>query len=255
MSGGASGWSTVRKVAGIAVALAAWEVLAILSDTDLIPRLEDIGAALVAMVADGSIPHHAVSSLSTGLIGLAIALLAAALAGLVSARNWVVDAALHPLVDLAYPVPKLALYPLIILLLGLGWQSRSAQVALECFFPLFIHCYAGAKAVSRPAEWVARNTGAGAWKIFRDLMLPTALPFILTGLRVAIPIMLIVTTVTEFIGDSSGLGYLIARAAAYFDTASSLAVVAVLGALGLIGDRIVVAARHRIVFWERAASL
>jgi ABC-type nitrate/sulfonate/bicarbonate transport system permease component len=87
------------------------------------------------------------------------------------------------------------------------------------------------------------------------VLLPSALPFVLTGLRVAIPIMLIVTTVTEFIGDSQGLGHLIARSAAYFDTAAALAVVVVLGTLGFLGDRLVVWSRTRFVFWEKGASL
>jgi NitT/TauT family transport system permease protein len=162
---------------------------------------------------------------------------------------------LHPLVSLGYPVPKLALYPMVILLLGLGWESRTAQVALECFFPLFIQCYAGAKAVGPRMEWLARNVDASPWIMAKDVILPSALPFLFTGLRVAIPIMLIVTTVTEFIGDSHGLGYLIARSSAYFDTASAFAVVAVLGVFGLIGDRLVVMSRDRFVFWEKGTSL
>jgi NitT/TauT family transport system permease protein len=247
--------SIFRKVIGVVIALLAWQIFALLSNTGLIPTLDAIGAELIEMLVDGTVAEHAGSSLATGLFGLFVAFSLAAITGGIAARNWAVDAALHPLVDLAYPVPKLALYPLVILLLGISWESRAAQVAIECYFPLFIHCYAGAKAVSRRSEWVAQNMEAGPWRTFRDLMVPTALPFVFTGLRVAIPIMLIVTTVTEFIGDSRGLGYLIARSAAYFDTASSLAVVAVLGVLGLIGDRIVVSLRQRTVFWEKATSL
>ena len=247
--------TTMRNILGVVLAISAWQVFAIISDTPLIPGLERIVAELLYMLRDGTIAHHALSSLATGGAGLCLALVVAAVLGVGAGRNWVVDAAIHPLVTLLYPVPKLALYPLIILLLGIGWPSRSAQVALECFFPLFVHSYAGAKAVSQRAEWLARNVGAGPWRFFSDILVPSALPTMLTGLRVAVPIMLIVTTVTEFIGDSQGLGHLISRSAAYFDTASSLAVVFVLGVIGMICDRIIVALRHRIVFWERAASL
>lgn len=246
---------TGRKILGVAIALSAWQVFATAAASPLIPRLEQIGLELYEMLRSGLILDHAMSSLFTGFVGLGIALSLAAVLGVLSARVWYVDAAIHPLVNLLYPVPKLALYPLIILLLGMGWESRSAQVALETFFPLFVHCFAGAKAVSLRSEWLARNMDAGAWRMFRDILLPSALPFVFTGLRVAIPIMLIVTTVTEFIGDSRGLGHLIATSAAYFDTASSLAVVVVLGVIGLTLDRIIVALRHRIVFWERATSL
>lgn len=247
--------SNGRKVLGVAMALSAWQIFATMAASPLIPRLENIGFELYEMTRSGLIPDHAMSSLFTGFVGLSIALTLAAVLGVLAARVWYVDAAIHPVVNLLYPVPKLALYPLIILLLGMGWESRSAQVALECFFPLFVHCYAGAKAVSLRSEWLARNMEAGSWRMFRDILLPSALPFVLTGLRVAVPIMLIVTTVTEFIGDSRGLGHLIASSAAHFDTASSLAVVVVLGAVGLTIDRIIVALRHRIVFWERGTNL
>mgnify|MGYP002130807307 CR=1 FL=1 len=175
--------------------------------------------------------------------------------GYLAARHWAVDAAIHPVVNLLYPVPKLALYPVVILVLGLDWHSRVAQVALECFFPLFVHCHAGVRAVSTRMEWLSRNAGASAWETAREIVWHSALPFLLTGLRVATPIMLIVTTVTEFIGDSQGLGHLIARSAAYFDTAAGLAVVIVLGAIGFIADRLLVILRQRLVFWEKGPAL
>ncbi|MDE0059974.1 MAG: ABC transporter permease [Defluviicoccus sp.] len=246
---------TVRKVAGVLVALAAWQSFAMSSGSRLIPQIQDIAIMFVELAGNGELADHTLTSLSQGLLGLFIAFSIASAAGYAAARNWAVDAAIHPLISLAYPVPKLALYPLVILLLGLGWESRTAQVALECFFPLFVHAHAGAKAVAPRMEWLARNVDASPWQAARDVIVPSAMPYMLTGLRIAIPIMLIVTTVTEFIGDSQGLGYLIARSASYFDTASAFAVIVVLGTLGLLGDRLVVLARDRLVFWEKGASL
>lgn len=243
------------KVTGVLLALSLWQGYATLSGNRMIPGLPGIGGQLLAFLQDAEFWEHVRTTLSNGLLGLLLAFIAAATTGFWAARNWVVDAAIHPLVSWCYPIPKLALYPMVILLLGLGWESRVTQVALECFFPLFVHCHAGGKAVARRMEWLARNVGASRWHLVRDVLLPSALPFVLTGLRVAIPIMLIVTTVTEFIGDSQGLGHLIARSAAYFDTAAALAVVVVLGALGFIGDRLVVWSRTRFVFWEKGASL
>lgn len=243
------------KLAGVALALGAWQLYASLSGNRMIPGWLAIVEQGVELARSGDLLHHGLSTLSHGFLGLAIAFALAAATGFLSARHWAVDAALHPLVSLAYPVPKLALYPIVILMFGLGGASRTAQVALECFFPLFVHCHAGAKALAPRTEWLARNVGAGPWRMTRDVLVPTALPFVLTGLRVAVPIMLIVTTVTEFIGDSQGLGHLIARSASYFDSASAFAVVAVLGAIGFVSDRLIVALRGRVVFWERGASL
>jgi len=247
--------SPVLKALGLAAVLGAWQLYATVNGTRLTPGLEVIGQSFMQLLEDGELLEHAAITLTRGFAGLAISFLVAGLLGFVAARNWVVDAALGPFVTFGYPVPKLALYPVIILLLGLGAGSRIAQVALECFFPIFVHCYAGARAVAPKMEWLARNTGAGRWRLLTDVIVPSALPFVFTGLRVAVPIMLIVMTVTEFIGDSQGLGYLIARSASYFDTASAFAVVATLGAIGFVSDRIVVELRGRVVFWEKGASL
>ena len=247
--------SAVLKILGLVISLGAWQIYAVSSGNRLTPGLEVIFEKFVELLADGELAEHAGTTLARGFAGLGISFVVAGLLGFVAARSWVVDAALGPFVSLGYPVPKLALYPIVILLLGLGGGSKVAQVALECFFPIFVHCYAGARAVSMKIEWLSRNVGAGRWRFFKDVMLPTALPFIFTGLRVAVPIMLIVMTVTEFIGDSQGLGYLIARAASYFDSASAFAVVATLGAIGFVSDRLIVKLRSRIVFWEKGASL
>lgn len=247
--------SLFLKVLGICVALGSWQTFAILSNNPLIPELQTICLKFLELARDGELAAHAKSSLLNGFAGLSIAFVVATMCGFLAARSWVFDSMLHPLVSLGYPVPKLALYPMVILILGLGGESRTAQVALECFFPLFVQSYAGAKAVRPHMEWLARNVDAGSWRLAKDVILPTALPFLFTGLRIAIPIMLIVTTVTEFIGDSHGLGFLIARSSAYFDTASAFAVVAVLGALGLLADRLVVYSRDRFVFWEKGTSL
>lgn len=243
------------QVLGVVIALGAWQLYATASGNRLVPGLPAIGSRLLEMLQDPEFWEHAASTLRHGLMGLAIGLVLAGSAGYLAARHWVVDAAIHPVINLLYPVPKLALYPIVILVLGLDWPSRVAQVALECFFPLFVQCHAGVRAVGTRMEWLARNAGASPWEMAREIVWHSALPFLLTGLRVAMPIVLIVTTVTEFIGDSQGLGHLIARSAAFFDTASALSVVAVLGAIGFAADRLVVGLRQRLVHWEKGAVI
>lgn len=246
---------TAVKLLGILIALGLWQTYATLSGNRLVPGLPAIASSLFDMLQDGEFWGHARSTVSHGLLGMAIGFVLAAVAAYFAARHWAVDAALHPIVNLLYPVPKLALYPVVILVLGLDWPSRVAQVALECFFPLFVQCHAGVRAVGQRMEWLARNAGASGWEMAREIVWHSALPFLLTGLRVATPIMLIVTTVTEFIGDSQGLGHLIARSAAYFDTAAALSVVIVLGAIGFVADRLLVRLRQVLVHWEKGAVI
>ena len=115
--------------------------------------------------------------------------------------------------------------------------------------------YAGTRALPRNMLWLAANNEATGLRLVRDVLLPFLLPYLLTGLRVATPIMLIVMCVTEFIGESQGLGHLIARYSSYFDTASAFAVIVVLGLFGLLADRLIVWIRTHAVYWERGVSL
>jgi ABC-type nitrate/sulfonate/bicarbonate transport system permease component len=247
--------STALKVAGLAAVFIAWQLYATLSGSRLTPGLGLIVTRLWALIASGDLVRNGGVTLAEGLTGLAIAFVAGALMGFIAAGNWVVAAALRPIVALGYPVPKLALYPIIIVVLGFGGGSKIMQVALECFFPIFVNSFAGARSVDRNMTWLARNAGASRRHVIKDIVLPAALPSVLTGLRIAAPIMLIVMTVTELIGDSQGLGYLIARSASYFDSASAFAVVGTLGVIGFLGDRLIVMARRRLVFWEKGTSL
>lgn len=243
------------KAAGVALCLGTWQLVATLAETRMLPGLDAVAARLLEMLGSEEFRSHAAATLWKGLTGLTLALAFALAVGVACARQRVVDAALHPLISLLYPVPKLALYPVVLLVFGFGAGSKIAQVALECFFPLFVQMYAGARAVPKNMAWLAANNEAPPGRFLRDVLLPSMLPFVFTGLRVATPIMLIVMCVTEFIGESTGLGHLVVRHSSYFDTASALAVVAFLGLLGLAADRLIVHLRTRFVFWERGIQL
>lgn len=247
--------ATGVKLAGIVLFLAAWHGLSVLSSNRVIPGLDAIGLQFWQLLDSGELQDNAQSTLGRGLTGLGCALLLGSACGIACARNPTIDAALHPIFSFLYPVPKLALYPVVILVFGLGPASKVVQVTLECFFPIFVQMYAGARSVPRNMLWLAANNEAPPLRLLRDVLLPSMLPFLLTGLRVATPIMLIVMCVTEFVGESRGLGHLIVRYSSYFDTASAFAVVAFFGLLGLLADRLIVYARSRLVFWERGVHL
>lgn len=247
--------SHLSKAVGVLLFLAAWQAAATLGNTRMLPGIQDVGRQLIDMVASGELLGHAMSTLAKGFAGLALALLAGAAVGILCARHRYADAALHPVISVLYPVPKLALYPVVVLIFGFGGASKIVQVGLECFFPIFVQMYAGARAVPRNLLWLAENNEVRPLRLVREVLLPSLLPYLLTGLRVATPIMLIVMCVTEFIGESQGLGYLISRYSSYFDTASAFAVIVVLGLFGLVADRFIVYLRTRVVFWERGVSL
>jgi ABC-type nitrate/sulfonate/bicarbonate transport system permease component len=245
----------LTKAVGVLLFFGTWQLFATLSNTRMLPGLEAVSAELLHLVVSGELLAHAGHTLSKGFTGLGLALLAGSVLGVWCARNRYVEAALHPLISVLYPVPKLALYPVIILIFGFGAWSKIVQVGLECFFPIFVQMYAGTRALPRNMLWLAANNEATGLRLVRDVLLPFLLPYLLTGLRVATPIMLIVMCVTEFIGESQGLGHLIARYSSYFDTASAFAVIVVLGLFGLLADRLIVWIRTHAVYWERGVSL
>ncbi len=247
--------SQVIRLVGLVLPVAAYGAYAALSNNRLVPDLTAIVEALVELVVSGDLWFHARQTLQHGFTGLAIALVAGVLVGFWMARSRLVDAALGPFMDGVYPIPKLALYPIIILIFGLGAASKVWQVGIECFFPIVYNVYAGARDIDRNFLWLSRSVGASEMRTIRDVILPSTAPAILTGLRVAAPIMLIVITVTELLGVSRGLGFLIADARANFDPARALAVVVVLGVLGFVFDRVIVWLTDRVVFWEERAHV
>jgi ABC-type nitrate/sulfonate/bicarbonate transport system permease component len=247
--------SQVIRLLGLVLPVAAYGAYAALSDNRLVPDIAAIIEALVELTLSGDLWYNARQTLQYGFTGLALALVAGVLVGFAMARSRIVDAALGPFMDGVYPIPKLALYPIIILIFGLGAASKVWQVGIECFFPIVYNVYAGARDIDRNFLWLSRSVGASEVRTIRDVILPSTAPAILTGLRVAAPIMLIVITVTELLGVSRGLGFLIADARANFDPARALAVVVVLGVLGFVFDRVIVWLTNRVVFWEEQAHV
>lgn len=247
--------SQVIRLVGLVLPIAAYGAYTILSDNRLVPDIGAILGALAELVVSGDLWYHARQTLQHGFTGLVVALVAGVLVGFMMARSRLVDAALGPFMDGVYPIPKLALYPVVILVFGLGAASKVWQVGIECFFPIVYNVYAGARDIDRNFLWLSRSVGAGEVRTIRDVILPSTAPAILTGLRVATPIMLIVITVTELLGVSRGLGFLIADARANFDPARALAVVVVLGILGFVFDRAIVWLTKRVVFWEESAHV
>lgn len=247
--------SIARRLAGMAALIGAWQIYSIVSDNRLVPSIGKIADSLWALTESGDLWFHARLTLFRGFLGLAIATVLGVGVGLAMARSRWVDAALEPLLSGLYSIPKISLYPVMIALFGLGGTAKVWQVALECAFPIAFNTYAGARSVNPSFLLLARNTGASGWRVTKDIIAPATLPSVLTGLRIATPIMLIVITVAELIGESRGLGFLIGNAQANFRPDEAMAIVVVLGIIGFILDRLNVFLGRRLVFWEQGVEL
>lgn len=245
----------LRRMLGVLLLVGGYEIVAQGSGNRLTPSLSVIGERIWFDLSSGALWYHAQVTLLRGFTGLAIAVVAGVVIGILMARSRWVDAALQPLLGATYPIPRLALYPLLILLLGLGAASKISLVAMECVYPMTLAAYAGARSVTKDQQWLSRNVGAGWWRTVRDVQIPAALPAIFTGLRVSAPIMLVVIIVTEMLGESRGLGFMIQQSRSFFEPEGVMAVIVVLGVLGFALDRILVALSRVLVFWERKVQL
>lgn len=245
----------VRRVLAVLGVFVLWQVLAIDAESPLIPTVDRVVERLIDDIGSGLIWRHAQVTLLRGGIGFGIAVAGGILLGVMMARSRVVEAAIEPLLAATYPVPKLALYPIFILWLGFGAESKIALVALECIYPIAYNTYAGASAVNKNQMWAALNAGASRIRIIRSVVLKAALPSILAGIRIALPIALVVMVVTELIGESLGLGFLIRSAGTRFQPEGALAVVLLLGVIGFVLDRLTVLATRVLAFWEKGTEL
>lgn len=243
-----------RRLAVVVAFFAAWEVGARVADNRLLPPPVDVVQALYQLIVGGDLWFHGQLTFQRGIIGLAIAVVSGLAFGIALARSPLMRAAFEPLLAATYPVPKLALYPLLILILGFGGASKITMVALECFYPIAYNTFSGVQHIDKRYFWLARNVEAPRSSRLA-IMLRAATPSIMASMRMATPIMLVIMVVTELIGESRGLGYMIRQAGTDFEPAGALAVILFLGILGYVLDRLLVAATGRLAFWARGVDL
>lgn len=177
-----------------------------------------VANSLNAMINDGSLfPHLYASGLILGL-GFGLAVVSGIPLGIVIGWYPTAYGLLNPFVAALYATPRIALLPLFILLLGIGIWSRTAIVFLSAFFPILVITVAAIRTLEEGLLRVARSFGAGDWDIFRTVALPSSVPFILAGLRLAAGRALLGMVVAEFFMGNEGLGFLIAHYGSIFAT-------------------------------------
>ena len=192
------------------IVLIVWETMAEAGRLpDYLPAPSIIARQTLTMLASGELMRHIGVSLFQALSGFAIGAFFGTVLGLLSGALRPVDRFYEPLISLTYPVPKIALLPLIFAWFGLGDLSKIVTITISVFYPIYISALAGAKSVSRVHVWAARNMGASATQIIWRVLLPTALPQIFTGLRIGLALSFVGMFVAEMVESSVGLGYLI----------------------------------------------
>jgi len=243
-----------RYSAGIAflIALALWQAVCSLGWVSplFLPSPARIAVALWRLVVSGEIwPHLAASLIRIGggwLLGTVLGLAIGLAMGLVT----VARAVGMPMVSALFPIPKIALLPLLILWLGIGETSKIATIALGVFFPTVIAVYSGVDAVPRNLIRMAQSFEVPAAAILWKVILPGAMPAILAGFRISTATALLLVVSAEMIGAETGLGAFVLEAGNLMQTDRLLAGVVVLSLLGLVIGRAVSMLERRLLRWR-----
>lgn len=227
-------------------ALAAWEISARAGDVpSYLVAPSVILATVWEMIVSGELGKHTGDSVFRALAGYGIGGACGIAMGLLAGIARPVERFYDPIVSLTYPVPKIVVLPILIAWLGSGDGSKIAVITAAVFYPTFINALYGAKGVSKLYVWSARNMGAGPFAIFRKVILPAALPQVLTGLRIGLALAFIVMVAAEMANSRTGLGHLIITAEDSLRFDLMYAAILAIAVIGFAGDRLLVAARRR----------
>ena len=223
----------------------------------LFPSLETVAATLWRLTIEGILPHHAAETLARLAAGFAIAALAGILIGIAMGRSRRAEDLLLPLVSIGAPIPGLAYAPLFLLWFGLGDTGSIVLVAFVAAFPIIQNSWTGVKAVKEIWIRAAQTMGARGRLLFRYVILPGALPYILTGLRLGLAQAWRILVAVEMLAAVQwGLGWLIFGAREFLNTDAMLAGIAVIGAIGLALEKLVFQPieRYTVVRWGMMAA-
>jgi len=234
----------------IVLLLIAWE-LATRSGSYSSVLLPSPLAVATVFVRDWSdLARHTGASVSRVIIGVSLAFLTATPLGLLIGRFPVLDRIMDWSVQIFRSFPIIALIPLAILFFGIGERPAIILIWIAAFWPLLISTIFGVKNVERTLMKAAKVANASNALILRDILLPSALPSILTGLRLSIGAGWLTVVTAEMMAVKSGLGYLIMYAQVIFRPDLIIAGILIIGAIGLMFDQCVRIARKRFCRWQ-----
>jgi len=205
----------------------------------------------LSWIFSGELIHDSLGSLYRVVVGFAVGAGLALPLGLAMGASRIVYAWMNPLVQLLRPIPPIAYIPLSILWFGLGNPPAIFLIALGAFFPVLMNTIAGVRQVDGIYLRAARNLGAGGTTLFLRVILPAAVPYILTGMRIGIGTAFIVVIVSEMIAVNNGLGFRILEAREYFWSDKIIAGMITIGILGLAIDAAMNKLNNYLLRWHR----
>jgi ABC-type nitrate/sulfonate/bicarbonate transport system permease component len=229
-----------------------WELVARLGlvSSSALPPLSKVVGSWIDLLREGDLVTAAGFSLYRGGVGLVLAVVFGAALGIVMAWWRPVNALVSPLVEMFYPMPKSALIPVTVVWLGFGDGSKILLIFLGCMLPVTLGAYNGARSCDRVLVWSARSMGASRLRMLWDVVVPSAMPEMLNGVRTALALAFILLVSSELIVARQGFGYLIGYLGANGDYEPMFAVVLTVAFLGFAADRLYMLGVRRVLAWR-----
>jgi ABC-type nitrate/sulfonate/bicarbonate transport system permease component len=246
--------TNVLRVLSVLALLVFWEIYGRSSDPVLFTYPTAVASAAVDMTREGVLLEAIWESLRVLALGLLLGVVVGVALGVVAGRSRVAAALMDVPTIALYATPMVAMVPVLVLWFGFGVQAKIVVVFLFAVFPVLINTAAGVREVDPRLEEVAKSFCSPESRTWRDLIVPSALPYIVTGIRLAIGRALVGIVVAEFYTALAGLGYVIVAEANQFRTDRVMVPVVVLMALGVLLTKAVELAERRLSPWAQAKS-
>jgi len=229
-----------------------WETAARLElvSSSALPSLSDVVVSWIDLAKTGELTGNTGASLYRAAMGLFLAIVIGTALGIGMAWSKPINVLLSPLVEIFYPLPKSALIPVTVIWLGFGNGSKILLIFLGCMIPVTIGAFNGARSSEQTLVWSARSMGANRLRMLWDVVLPSAMPELLNGIRTALALSFILLVSSELIVAREGLGYLIGFLGANGAYDAMYAVVLTVAFLGFAADRGYQMLMNRMLRWR-----
>jgi ABC-type nitrate/sulfonate/bicarbonate transport system permease component len=249
-----AGWGAARLLSVVVLA-AAWELFARSGAVTafMLPPLSAVLERIWNDLVGGELLLNTGVTLYRAMTGFVIGGVAGIVLGMAISRGKLAHWFFDPIISVGFPMPKIAFLPVVILWLGVYDLSKITMISVEAIFPVVTATVVGIRGVERELLWSARNMGAGERELLWQIALPAALPQIITGLQVALPIALIVAIVTEMFMGGYGLGGAMNTASRFADSRGVFAGIVEIAVIGYVIVKLMALVRRRLLLWHQEA--
>ena len=213
------------------------------------PRMSAVVVTLGELIWSGELLRELGSSLWRMFAGYFLGIALGVLIGLLMGSFRVIYNLLEPITEILRPIPSPAYVPIAILFLGIDDEMKIFMIAFSAFFPVLLNTYSGVRSVDPVLTQTAATFGVKGSRLLWQVVLPSAAPFIFTGMRVSLAVALIVMVISEMVAASNGVGYFVLAAQRGFKVREMFAGVVTLAVVGYVLNRVFLAIENRVLAW------